>query len=705
MPADNPAMDPQQGRPEEESRRRPPEGTGTLAIRVVARETHDVVRRAKVKVTPAQETDQRRERTGETDHCGEAVFQLPAGEYYVEATAFGATERTKEPKVVEPKCENRFELELPLSLQVNPVPLADAGQAREPIHSAGTILTARAECSPSEDQVEFLEWTVSDGSILEEGKKATGNEVHIDTSGARGPLEIGVTMFGRDNARLSSSTSLMIAPAATVPVGGTVNIGLRRSASAMTPDLPLWVVIRNSTDSLSFKNYQRYIDVVLCDSSVEGLPDGLRRMASRGNRYEELKKRRFLPFSDSDAYRLLKVATEAFVMVNCGVALDRYPPFGQLDLDLLSGRTGVDLNKGRFEELWCKYLEQVNGTNRRTLPYLALIASKFPDARIKARIFADLCEDEDIAEPCYGLLGEKLSEPCLVELIWSYWHEEAMLVQSINAISLRFQNRIARNGDPLVNMELSALRPLNNLLWGYIQDEQHRLSVMRRGDEYDHQYGLRLEGRAAPNYRTADSRSQFLRAFHNLLHLSSVFYQKDDNTMVLADAFPVLNALKEVHLILSQGAHNQFGDLPVTARVEMMMQQWMLARPEFAEFLPTRAMVAYPEPWMDRVDAMKKLQGWSDVNVLHFRDLAVFGEKLLLTIRYGSWVEVNDSDQAKNWLRAWRPEIQGYIHAYRAVTGADVTTEPVSATLPSILLQRRLAQQPRPATCLTSPVN
>ena len=60
------------------------------------------------------------------------------------------------------------------------------------------------------------------------------------------------------------------------------------------------------------------------------------------------------------------------------------------------------------------------------------------------------------------------------------------------------------------------------------------------------------------------------------------------------------------------------------------MQQWMLARPEIREFLPTRVMVAYPEPWMDRVDAMKKLQGWTDTSVLHFRDLGVFGEQILL---------------------------------------------------------------------------
>ena len=97
-----------------------------------------------------------------------------------------------------------------------------------------------------------------------------------------------------------------------------------------------------------------------------------------------------------------------------------------------------------------------------------------------------------------------------------------------------------------------------------------------------------------------------------------------------------------MHLILSQGAHNQFGDLPSTARQEMMIQQWMLARPEFQQFLPTRTMVAYPERWMDRVDAMKSVQGWTDASVLHFRNLGKFGEQILLSIRFGAWSDVND---------------------------------------------------------------
>jgi hypothetical protein len=94
---------------------------------------------------------------------------------------------------------------------------------------------------------------------------------------------------------------------------------------------------------------------------------------------------------------------------------------------------------------------------------------------------------------------------------------------------------------------------------------------------------------------------------------------------------------------------------------------------------------------------MKKVQGWTDTSVLHFRNLAVFGEQILLSIRYGAWSTVNEPVQATNWARFWRPEIQGYVHAYRSVTGVDLTAANVAGsvdtTLPSVLLRRRLAQQ------------
>ncbi|WP_394850259.1 hypothetical protein LZC95_22730 [Pendulispora brunnea] len=290
---------------------------------------------------------------------------------------------------------------------------------------------------------------------------------------------------------------------------------------------------------------------------------------------------------------------------------------------------------------------------------------------------------------------------CLVELIWTYWHEEAMLVQTLKAISRRFQNRSAPNGrDPLANLEIDPLRPLNNLLWGYIQDEQYRLSVLRRAHEYEHHYGISLDGKAVTDVRPADRRSKFLESFHNLLYRSIQFYKQDDDKTVSADGFPVLNAIKETHYLVAAGAHNQFGDLPSTSRQEMLIEQWILGRPEMREFLRGRPMVPYPEPWMDRVDAMKSLQGWTDVSVVHFRDLGIFGEQLLLSIRHGSWARQNDPAAGMNWARFWRQEVQGYIHAYRATTGVDLTTEPTDSRFarervlpPAVLLRKRLTAQ------------
>ena len=140
--------------------------------------------------------------------------------------------------------------------------------------------------------------------------------------------------------------------------------------------------------------------------------------------------------------------------------------------------------------------------------------------------------------------------------------------------------------------------------------------------------------------------------------------------MVVADAFPVLHALKDVHFLLAEGAHNQFGDLPATARQEMLMEQWLLARPEFDDYLPSSTV--FPEPWMGRVDAMRRLQGWGDTSIQHYRDLATFGEKVLLSIRFGDWSRVTDAGQAASWARFWRAEVEGYIAAFRAVHDGEL---------------------------------
>jgi hypothetical protein len=118
------------------------------------------------------------------------------------------------------------------------------------------------------------------------------------------------------------------------------------------------------------------------------------------------------------------------------------------------------------------------------------------------------------------------------------------------------------------------------------------------------------------------------------------------------------------------------------------------------EFLGSRASVPYIEPWMGRVDSMKRLQGWTDTTVTHFRDLGVFGERLLLSIRLANWMSFSDQQIARTWVRYWKPEIQGYIHAYQAATGVDLTLDATNESqaaakymLPSILLRQRLLEQ------------
>src|ERR1700723_1487592 len=504
--------------------------------------------------------------------------------------------------------------------------------------------------------------------------------------------------------------------------GDTIPVTMQRASEPQTSDAALWVAIRFSAKQLSFQNYVQFVDTIMCPPAPS--PMGAPTVDDVIDNYlkqpaclpQPLSQRRFLPFPNMDAYRLLKVATESFLMLNCGVYLNPNTlsalvngqlrattppsagqPFPISTFDINDDATRLNQSPSSLPQhitnWWNIYLQSGNqylnsgDIQSRIIPYLALVRSRLKDLPLTS-----FCS---MGMACDGILRSKLTNPCLIELIWSYWHEECMLVQTLNAISRRFQNfRGAGDRDPLARFDLDPLRRLNSFLWGYVQDEQHRLTVVRRAYEYNHEYGLALEGKALRALRPSDSRSKFLEAFHNLLYLCTIFFKEDDDTTVVADGFPLLNALREVHYILAAGAANQFGELPSNARQEMLMQQWLLARPEMREFLGGKIMVPYPEDWMDRVETVKTMQGWTDVSVVHFHDLGVYGEQIVLAIRYGAWsLTTATAAQAANWARYWRNEIQGYIHAYRAATGVDLTSEPVNSTLPSVLLLRRWAAQ------------
>jgi hypothetical protein len=525
-----------------------------------------------------------------------------------------------------------------------------------------------------------VKWIYDEGRLeFDEARDATGALVaRWDTTGLRpSSYRISAQVGGDDGDELD--TQIVVTPR-PLSRDDILPVTMRRSYQELTVDQVLWTVIRNRTEAISFDRFDTFITGVMCNNTADGRPVKV-------------------PFTDVEAYNLLKVAAEEFLMHEVGV-IDPEAAFGELEaaegdagerarlaLRDESSRMGRVATVPELRRLRDEYYEDLLGVRddgrNRVLPYLALIRNRLREVPIK--------DGSELAAPdCYGISYQRITGPLALELIWSYWMEEGGLVQAINAVAARFQNRRIPGHAQLSRLDLDPLRALSNLFWGYVQDEQHRLGIARRTYEYDHHYGLRLVGKAVPQLAPADSRSRFVEAFHALLNRCAEFYPQDDDTTVIADGFPVLNALREVHMLLAEGAHNQFGDLPSTARVEMLIQQWLLARPEMRDFLGGRLMVPYAERWMDRVDVVRGMLGFGDTSVTHFRDLAVYGEQILLTVRYANWSRVNNAAQAANWARYWRPEIQRYIHAYRAVTGVDLVAE-VDATRPSQYLAERAA--------------
>lgn len=447
---------------------------------------------------------------------------------------------------------------------------------------------------------------------------------------------------------LAAAEAMTQAPTSDVrPVyGGTPEI-------PKTTDQILWKYIEHVSDQLQYNKVAKHLES-LChnDEIIEQCPALVDDLCGRG----------------TQSYEIIDKTIECYIA------------------NLAKGKVDWSQFDDAKGSAYRQYM--VEHQDYKVLPYMERVLRRMQDTAIET----NPCLTD--TEVTIALDAVRYITPC--ELIWSYWVEESGLMQSINAIALRFQNRALKTADPLANLNLDPLRRLNNLMWGFIQKEGSRLGLARRAYEYDHHYGFSIEGKAVPPLHSADSRSRFLQAFHQLLWTCSRYFLQVDDQRYVADAFPVLHALREVHMLLAEGMHNQYGDLPRTLRKEMLICQWLLARPEMREFLNTRPMVPQPEPWMDRVDVMRKLQGWGDLSTNHFRELAVTGEQLLLSIRFGNW---SDTDavvdaNAANWANHWRTKIQRYLHAYRAATGVNLASVPeggqVDSTPPAKLLKSRI---------------
>ena len=127
-------------------------------------------------------------------------------------------------------------------------------------------------------------------------------------------------------------------------------------------------------------------------------------------------------------------------MVNCGIMSQTRPFVDRSDSGYFARRDVPFPTNGLEARVHEGLPHAVRGrrAGTLTLPYLAVIRKKLGDIDINFSSVQSSAASQ--ASECYGILQEKLTNPCLLELIWSYWHEEGMLVQTMNAITRRFQN-------------------------------------------------------------------------------------------------------------------------------------------------------------------------------------------------------------------------------------------------------------------------
>jgi hypothetical protein len=421
-----------------------------------------------------------------------------------------------------------------------------------------------------------------------------------------------------------------------------LTVELKQTSYDYKPSEGLWEAIKQSR--IHFSDLKKFVDTVVCKpQNAAGFPTGFDKNAAKNR----------LPFVNVDQYSLVKYAIDAYMRK-------------ALKLEGMAG--GYSLNP---------------------LPYYQTLQDTLAEMLC--------CNHDEKDTDCVDLVRSKRNGFIAIELIWSYWTEQAMLVQALGAISLRYQNiRGLHAVEPMMRFDTSPLLPLSDILWGYIQDEQHRTTLHRRTFEYQHAYNLTLRGKAVPRQLGVDNRSQFLSAFHNLLHQASMFYKEYDDKTRNADAFPLLIALRDVHLLLAEGNHNAYFNMTYTTRHEMLTMQYLLSQPEMQVFLGGRPMMPV-EPHMGALDTVKTIQGWDPMGTMHYYDLANAGEQILLSIRFGDWnMSMYDTDDAGNWALAFRHLISTYTNAYRNVTMVDLSTEGSRSTLeeralqPSTLIERRL---------------
>jgi hypothetical protein len=288
------------------------------------------------------------------------------------------------------------------------------------------------------------------------------------------------------------------------------------------------------------------------------------------------------------------------------------------------------------------------------------------------------------------------AELTFVEHIHSYYLELGRVFDTLDQIVRRFAPDARHPPAPQLNrFDVSPLQPLARLLWGYKEDKEHRTTQEQRRMEYLRQYGLDLYPQTTTT-SAFESRSRFLQYFHTVLNACARYFRQNSDNTIVPDPFPVLSTLRPLHMLLAESAHNQYQFMTDKARVELIVVQHILSQNEVQRFLGAPVNVPYPAPWMGAVDSMRRIMRWGDTSVTEFFNLAVMGEVILLTVRFGPFNPAfTNAGVAGAWAIALQEYIQQYVYSYQAVTGIDLGADTkfvggrIDTTPPQVYLSAR----------------
>ncbi len=248
------------------------------------------------------------------------------------------------------------------------------------VATGGRRLFVLAE-SKCQGEIERYQWNL----IPPVPYVSTGNEIELVVPVGLSQLRVEVVAIEKEDSGVvvAISEEIPVRDPEVVTVGGNIDlrgrvaiqesVGVRllRTASDPTLDQALWVAIRNRTRAISFGRYQEFMNkALLWQEGTYDFPIGVQDPASQERIKRDLGELG-IHLHGVRAYHTLKLLTETFLLLECGVRIERQgQPRVPFDFGEETRRLGEPFTLEVMEERLGPISERT-ARNSHTLPALS----------------------------------------------------------------------------------------------------------------------------------------------------------------------------------------------------------------------------------------------------------------------------------------------------------------------------------------------